>query len=147
MKFRFPYKKLMEVRKREEEIAMRDFLEARSLLDQANATLRSMYDSIDEARSKAVSTAHQGGAISQQLEVIDQFIKGQKFRILKQREQVRSLLTLVEQKQEVLVKAAQEYKILEKLKEKLLLAHQQKVARIEVKEIDDLVVMRHQRER
>jgi flagellar export protein FliJ len=77
-----------------------------------------------------------------QLDALDQFADGQKIRIARQREVIINHTTIVEQKQEILVAAAKETKILERLKEKQMLKYKKERQKQEAKANDELVVTR-----
>jgi flagellar protein FliJ len=142
MKFDFAFEKVLEHRGQLEEIARRNWAAAKAKSDAAEAKLREMYDEIDEARSRAGRITREGGPQSMALMQVDEFIIGQKVRIEIQRAEIRTLLAETERLHELLVEAAKEKKILEKLKEKKFEQFKQKLKKLELKEIDEIVVTR-----
>lgn len=148
MKFKFPFETLQKVRKIEEGEAQRVFMEARARLDECLAKIQSMYDSIDETRL-AISRL-QFGQDQNKLEEIksrEDFIRGQEIRIKLERQNARTLMREVEEKQEILIERARDHKVIERLRErreadfkKDLKVHQQK-------QLDDMVSARVKRKK
>ena len=60
-------------------------------------------------------------------------------------EKARELLSIMEEKQEILIDKAREFKVVELLREKELKRYHEKMRLIETKEIDDMNLMRHSR--
>lgn len=145
MKFQFVYQKLLDHRSALEDVARRNWLEAKNKVDQAKAEIDAMYSQIDSARQSAGELEAVGGAHAPRLVQIDEFINGQKIRIERQRLVVRELLAEAERLQEILVEAAKERKILEKLRERRLDEHKLKQRKLELKRTDELVVTRFRR--
>lgn len=145
MKFEFSFEKLLEYRLSLENIAKRDWVDAQRKVDEAERELREMYDQIDHSREQALKLQRQGGKRSASLMQIDEFVELQKILIEKKKRQIRELKSIAEEKQGLLVEAARERKILEKLKEKRFEEFKKKRKKHEIKVIDDLVVMRHGR--
>ncbi len=146
MKFKFPFEKLLEHRQRTEDEAQRVFLIARNNLESAQAELKAMYDSITQTRNLASGLRGQGGNCVAHLQGTDFFIAGQEVRIAHQRQKIRELVSIAEQKHAILVEASQETKKVKKLRERMLERHQVRVKRREAKEQDDMVTMRFGRE-
>ena len=65
------------------------------------------------------------------------FIIGHKIRIENLRQEARELLRIAEEKQQALISAAQEKKVLVKLKEKRLAEYREWLNRVEAKNMDD----------
>lgn len=145
MKFEFPFEVLLDHKRKLEDAARREWVEAQRKVDEAAEKLKSFYDQIDESRKRAGSLEVQGGAQAPSLVAIDEFIKGQAYRIDNQRRIVRELMSIAEGLQEALLAAAQETKTLEKLKEKQFEQFKLKRKKMELKETDELVVSRHKR--
>ncbi len=145
MKFNFSYQQLLEYRKRLEELAQRDYLLAQKEVDDAAADLERMYQQIDDSRQRARMLEVKGGKQAPSLALIDDFITKHKIRIEMQRKKIREFQQVAETKQQALVIAAKEYKILEKLKEKRLLEHKAILKKRELKRVDELVTTRFKR--
>ena len=143
MKFRFSYESLLGHRKLEEEVARRDFNEAFRLLEEQKEEYRKMYATLHgaEAESFSLQGSQERIQISKLIELGD-FMVGQKIKIAKQREIVINHTQIVEGKQEILIKAAKETMILEKLKEKQFGIYKKAVAKKEAKMTDEIVVTR-----
>lgn len=147
MKYRFPFEKLMQHRKNLEELAMRDVADAQRELKEANEIMGKYYSSIDECRENMAGLIREGGRVTGRLCDLDEFIKGQKNRIITYRETVRALVQKVEKCQLALVEKAREYKILDRLKVKQVKKQKKIEKKKEFKTVDDLVVMRFSREK
>jgi len=143
IKFRFSYESLLEHRKLEEEVARRDFNEAFRLLEEQKEKYRKLYAMLHgaEAESFTLQGSPERVQISKLIELND-FMAGQKIKIAKQREIVINHTQIVEGKQDILINAAKETMILEKLKEKQYGAYKKAVAKKEAKLTDEIVVMR-----
>ncbi|KYG68493.1 flagellar export protein FliJ [Bdellovibrio bacteriovorus] len=117
MKFKFPLQKVLEHRKIKENLAQKDFQGAMLLLNKENELLEQMNEQVTGAHAQAGALAHQGGAQGPALSQIHEFLKGQQIRIQRQKQKVQEIEKLVEAKREILRQAAQEYKIMEKMRE------------------------------
>ncbi|MCM2280738.1 MAG: flagellar export protein FliJ [Bdellovibrionaceae bacterium] len=146
MKFKFPYEKLLDHRKTLEEVARKEYSVARAAVDDAETELKAMYDSISDSRQRAGGLEMAGGAQGPALTMIGDFISGQKVRIERQRQKVRELLTVAEQKQDALIEAAKEHKTLQKLRERRLKELKRLLKKKELKEVDEMVTSRFKRE-
>ena len=145
MKFKFSYQQLLEHRKRLEEIAQRDHLLAQRDVALAEEALEKMYQQIDDSRQRAGILQSRGGDQAPSLVLIDDFINKHKLRMDMQRKKIRELKHIAEEKQQALVNAAKEYKILEKLREKRVIEFKDILKKRELKFVDDLVTMRFKR--
>ena len=140
MAFRFGLDPVLKHRQRLEEIAQREFAAAQAAVDEVLKRLEDMYARLDEVRVEIAEAEKQ----SQLNEVRDMegFITGHKIRIENTRHEARELLQIAEQKQEALISAAQEKKVLQKLKEKRLAEYRERINRLEAKAQDDQTMMR-----
>lgn len=145
MKFKFSYQQLLEYRKRLEDLAQRDYAVAQKDVDSAVVELERMYQQIDDSRQRARMLEVKGGKQAPSLALIDDFINKHKIRIEMQRKKIREFQYVAETKQQALVIAAKEYKILEKLKEKRLTEYKEILKKRELKNVDELVTTRFKR--
>jgi flagellar FliJ protein len=142
MKFEFSYQKLLEHRKRLEELAAKAYSDAQYRADQARVKLDEFYKQVEETRTSILNFEQEGSRSSGIMIQAQEFIEGQKFRIQKQKKELQELLQAAEMKQEELQLAARERKTIEKLKERQLQEFKVRLKKKEMKEIDDLVTMR-----
>lgn len=142
MKFKFSLENLLKVRKNEEVLAQQNFFEAKSNLDICLRDIDDMYKRIDHYREQSVTLMRGEGTNSSFLFQIDEYIWGQEEKIKSARQKARELMQIVEEKEEILVNAAKEYKIIEKLREKRLESFLEEVKRKELHEMDDMATMR-----
>jgi flagellar protein FliJ len=142
VKFKFAFEKLLAHKQTLEEIAQKNLAEAQRKLEDAKNELNALYQAVDDVRARSFELERQGGQSQMTGIATDEFIKGQKYRIEKQKNVVREKMWDVEQRQDELIIAAREKKTLEKLREKKLEEFQLEMKRKEVKEVDDIVTMR-----
>ena len=89
-----------------------------------------------------IQTKGQGDKISE-IREMESFIFGHKIRIDQERLKARELMIVAEEKQEALILAAREKKVLVKLKDKRLVEFKEWLNRMEAKELDDQTSVRH----
>lgn len=142
MKFRFAFEKLLAHKRTLEDVARREFAEAQALVDEAEKELNRLFGQIDDSRDLALELGTKGGAQGPALVQIDEFIRGQGIRIESQRHRIRELKIVAEEKQELLLAAAKERKVYEKLREKRLEEFKLLQKKLEMKQVDDLVTTR-----
>jgi flagellar FliJ protein len=143
MAFRFNLEAVLKFRKRLEDAAQREFAEAQAAVNEILDRIEKMYQRVDEVRAE-LSVAEKDGSPSKLQEVRDMnlFIIGQRRRIEETRLEARRLITVAEDKQENLIAAAREKKIMVKLKERRLNEYRERLKQIEAKEMDDLTMVR-----
>lgn len=144
MGFKFRLQKLLEYRTRLEEEAQRDYMDACGKTAEALRALDAMYLAIDAAREKNQVLVAAGSGASH-LTTIETFIVGQKLRIVSHRKKIKELKAEEERLQDILIEAAKEKKTLEKLKENRRREYDDEQQRQELREYDDMAVMRHRR--
>lgn len=147
MAFQFRLQKVLDHRRRVEDEAKRDYMEAQAKTVTALKELEDLYVAIDMARARGhqMQTSAPDTRMAPTLQTIDLFINGQKIRIERQRAKIRDLKGEEERLQDVLIAAAREKKTLEKLREKHLQEYRDERTRLEQAEADDLSVMRYGR--
>lgn len=143
MAFRFGLETVLKHRKRLEDVAQREYLEAQQNLDVCLARIDAMYKRMDEVRME-IHQAQSSGSRQSVNEILEMelFITGQKVRVQTERMTARQLMQIVEAKQELLIQASREKKILVQLKDKKLTEYKEWLARIEAKALDDLTTTR-----
>jgi flagellar FliJ protein len=140
--FKFQLETVLKHRKRLEEMAQREYAEAQAQVDVELRALEQMYDRMDEVRDE-ISKAQASHSTSK-IEFIRQmetFLGGHKILIERKRAQVRELLMVAEEKQEALIAAAKERKVLTKLKDKRLAEYREWLNQVEIKISDDQTTM------
>lgn len=142
MVFKFGLDSVLKHRKRLEEVAQREFAEAQAAVDAVLARLEEMYKRMDEVREEiqSIQLSNRADKI-EQIRGMEFFINGQKARIEQVRQEARTLLQVAEAKQEDLIYAAREKKVLVKLKEKRWAEYREWRERIEAKMMDDQSMM------
>lgn len=139
MAFRFSMESVLKHRKRQEEVAHREAVEAQHNLDLCLQEIEKMYQQIDRTRA-SISESEKSGAHAdlQWILTSEAYIEAQKMRIHQQRLHARELIRELEIKQEALMERLHDRKIIEKLKERRHQEYREKLARLEQKEVDDL---------
>ncbi len=172
MKFVFAFEKLLQHKRNVEDATRRDVNVAAEKLDGVEKELQAMYSAIDASRKRADDCAKipSPGSGSRSklsspgsrnthdsksnllkpmlispltaLVQIDEFISGQGVRIALQKKRVREYKAIVEEAQELLLEAAKERKIYEKLREQRLAEFKDSEKKRELKRVDDMVSTR-----
>ncbi len=146
MAFRFSLEPVRKHRKRQEELAKRDLMEAQAKVQRVLEEIEAMYNRADEVRREIFMA--QGRGLAKDIELVRQmefFLIGHRVRIKKKREVARELMMSEEAYLEKLVEASKDRKAMEKLREKRLSEYKIKMAKLEAKELDDISTMRHSR--
>lgn len=141
-KFKFRLETLMMKRKSDQDIAQREYAEAQRNLSDQLAQIQFFYSEVDSARIDIENCQAEGGSQHAHLQMLEEFIEGQKIRIQFARQKARELMQIAEEKHEILTEKMRDFKILEKLKEKQKIAHTKEKNRKMVKDVDDIVIMR-----
>lgn len=142
MKFKFAFTTLMKERKIRQDEARREFLQASQRVEEQVRILGAYRESLARAIDQIQRVRSGAGQVAGSLIALDEFVKGQKIRIQGQIRTVQGLEEIANQKRLVLVEAAREVKVLEKLKEKQYNEFKKQRLKHELKAIDEIAVMR-----
>jgi flagellar FliJ protein len=142
-KFKFRLETLKRARKISQDLAQREYAEAQKKVRDQMALIQGMYTQIDKSREKSELIQLEGGQCRDELVVIEEFINVQKIKILNARSVARDLMQIAEECLDALTIKTQEYKIIEKLKEKQTEEYRKEKNKKQAKEIDDLVITRY----
>ncbi|UOF00864.1 flagellar export protein FliJ [Bdellovibrio reynosensis] len=142
MKFQFPLQKVLEHRKIKENLAQKDFQEAMTLMNQETDKLDQMEQQKTNAHEQAGLLSQQGGAQGPALSQIHEFLKGQEIRIHRQKQKIQEIEKLVEAKREILRQAAQEYKIMDKMRENKFQEYRLERLAQDQKDMDEQSILR-----
>ncbi len=145
MKFKFGLETLRKHRKNLEEMARRDFAEAKNSSDKILKQIDHFYDDSDKAREYAGSVIQSEITDPGLLQISSEFIERNKIRIERKKTEFRQAMVVTEEKQQSLVDAARETKILDKLKDKKKEEFLKKLRKKNRKDTDEVVVQRHGR--
>ena len=145
MAFKFKFEALQRHRKTLRDLAQRDFADAQAAASEQMQFIEALYQQIDLSNEKSIEIRNTVPVDMEQLKSIEEFVELQKIKIEQEREKARELLSIAEEKQEALVEKAQEYKVVEILREKEHKKYLEKVKHIESQEMDDMNLMRHSR--
>lgn len=146
MKFRFRLETLLKHRGALKDEAQRVWMEAQNEVNDCLEKIQDMYKQVDQSR-QTIASSEKAGVVNQTAVFVstNEFLKGQKVRIERKRQEARELMTVAEQRREEMVAAIQEYEVLKKLKERKKQEFLKTKKAREAKEMDDLVTMRFTR--
>lgn len=142
MKFRFKFAPVEKHRKILVDLARKEYLDAQAKVDDKLAEIKGYYTSIDNARDRAVSAQVEGGKRAAELVQIEEFIKGQEVRIERARREARELMSVAEEKHEILIERVRDHKAMLKLRERHFEEFRRTRKKLAQKEVDDQMVMR-----
>ncbi len=145
MKFKFRLEKVMNHRKSLVDLAQKEYWLAQARVTTQLEKINGLYKASDLARVEAGKIALTGGSCTPQLLTINEFINNQKIKIQNEREQARQLMSIAEEKHEILIERTKDLKTLEKLKERHWVEFKKELKIKEEKNTNDIVVMRSQR--
>jgi len=143
MKFKFPLQKVLDHRKANENLAQKDFQSAVNDLVELENQQQRLEEALHSSHQRAGSLHHQGGAQGPALAQINEFQRGQKVLIQRQQQKVADQEKVVEEKRQILMKAAVDTKIISKFKEKKFTEFQETQEKEEQKEMDELSILRY----
>jgi flagellar FliJ protein len=139
-KFQFRLQAVLEERKKTEEVRLRDFTLAQRVLqkfiDELNRLETRLLDSYKECDQAKASNS------IEVLQTFENFIDGTKKRIEWKRQEIERGKKITEKKRLEYVAARQKREVLEKLKERKVEEHKLMEKKRELKNLDDLYVMR-----
>ena len=142
-KFRFALESILKYRGRLEEEAKREFVEAQNKVEAQRAKIDAMYRRADEVREE-IHTLERAGT-GRDLELVrasEHFLLGHARRIQTERQTLGVLMADLEDKQEKLIFAASEKKVLAKLREKRRIEFVQRLDKLEALELDEMATTR-----
>lgn len=142
MKFKFPLQKVLEHRKIRESLVQKDFQDAMFFYNQEQQKLDQMLEQQKNAHLQAGTFSAQGGAMGPALSQIHEFLKGQEVRIQRQQERLQEIEKLVEAKRDILRQAAQEYKIMMRMREKQFEDYKMERTSQDQKDMDEQSILR-----
>ncbi|MGE3972982.1 MAG: flagellar export protein FliJ [Bdellovibrionales bacterium] len=148
MKFKFPYENILKTKKVSRDVAFRDFAEAKGHLTTAENDLSTMYNLVADTHQLSEDCLKQNLSPRDKIELLkwaQVFHDGQQVKINHQKLEVRKRNQDTEDRRETLAQIAKEYKIFEKLKDKMKEKHKKNVRKLDQKTIDEIVVMQSAR--
>ncbi len=144
-KFKFTLSKVLIQRQIAADIAIKEFAEAKAVLDAEIARLNEMISvktrSLDERAAMIQGSTDWVNSVAQ----INNFVSGQDLRIKNQNLRLLDFEKLVEARREILRQRVSEVKIIEKLEEKQKRAYMENAAKVEQAELDEISVLRYSR--
>ena len=127
------------------DIAIKEFAEAKAVLDAEIARLNEMISVKTRSLDERAAMIHESTDWVNSVAQINSFVIGQDLRIKNQNLRLLDLEKLVEARREILRQRVSEVKIIEKLEEKQKRAYMENVARVEQAELDEISVLRYSR--
>lgn len=145
-KFVFKLEVVLKERKRQEEQRLHEWVLARTILQKMIDFRDELKDRLTKAIEEATALASLPTNSSGQLLAMHDFIEATKKRITWKSQEIEKGSKLTEKKRLEYVAAAQKRQSLEKLREKRLDEYKDRIAKKELKELDDVYIMRGVRE-
>lgn len=142
MKFKFPLQKVLDHRKTNENLAQKDFQEALNELTQMQNKLVDLQTAMHQAHVTAGDLQVQGGTQGPALMQISEFKRNQKILIHLQEAKILNQEKVVEEKRDLLRKAAVETKTISKFKEKKFEEYRHDREKEEQKEMNEQSILR-----
>lgn len=147
MGFKYRLEKVLKHRKSLEDLAKRNFLEAKAVLNEEEDLLNKFYESIHQSQEQRHNLVSLGGNAGEKLSQISDYIKGTEVKIERQKNIIKKQLAIVEERQRALQAAAIEYKMVEKLKERQYTAYRENEKKLEQKEQTEMANSRFEMRR
>jgi flagellar FliJ protein len=147
MKFKFPFETLIKERKVRRDEAERDYRIALSKVEEQKAVQTQMKSALKDALNETQNIKKTGGMLASALVSYEEFVQGQKVKIQRHGKTIKGLEDIAEEKRKILVEAARDLKVLEKLKEKRYTQFKQEVRKKEMKLLDEIAITRAARGR
>jgi len=141
-KFSFSLQKVLEHRQLVKTLAQGDLQVELHQLFILEQELSQLQNRLSESFPEIYAQQSQGGSLAASLSSMYEFQTGQALRIEKQKEKIEIQKNKVEERRLILQQRSQEFKIIEKLKERKRAEHSAEVSAEEAKDIEDLTVMR-----
>lgn len=136
-KFVFRLQAVLDLKYQLENNAKNDLAAASRVLEQEKSSLNDLVNENDSVIAEYNSEVQKAGITIHTLKEYNSYFSLMKNKILRQKEAVNNAQKIVDIKMEALVKAVQERKILEKLKDKKFREYQQEQLKSEQKLIDE----------
>ena len=141
-KFKFKLEVVLAERKRVEDLRLREWTLAKRILQGMMDVLTELETSLDGAIHKETQLGGSPGISGiGMFAAVDQFIAGQKARIVWKTQEIERGARLTDKKRVEYVKARQKREALEKLKERRLGEHRDVAHKNELKVLDDIYIM------
>ncbi len=138
--FKFTLEPLLNHRKFEEETIQKELAELDIARADAEAKLRGLTRDKDTWEKELEKKQKEGALVTETLLCYD-FINGLTSKILQQKELVAAIRVRRDQKQAELIEAVKRRKTLERLKEKQLQAHEEKMAGKERDQLNEMAIL------
>lgn len=147
MAFAFRLEHVLKHRKSLRDFAQKELAVAEQQLQSHLQFVNSLYETVDKTRQEAAGEQARPSMDVRRLEQLEAFVLSTKRKIEEARLHSRELMRLVEEKRDMLVEKAKEFRVIELLKEKKQHEYKEEMKKKEMKELDDGIQMRFKREK
>lgn len=144
-KFKYSLEKVLNHRRIQENLAQRDFQEQMMMLNQEIEKLKSFEENWSQAHQQMHAKQVRGGSTVGDLQAINEFLKGLKIKIERQKLVIVHHEKLVEEVREFLRQRMAERQMIDSHKENKRLEFKKEQAKKEQKEYDDQATIRFTR--
>ncbi|MCB0341030.1 MAG: flagellar export protein FliJ [Pseudobdellovibrionaceae bacterium] len=145
MAFHFPLETLLKHRKRQMEMAQREFEIAQHQLNQCLQEIDNIHRQILESRQLIAYAESQKTTDTRSVDQLFEFIEGSKIRMKIKQNEARNLMEVADNKRRVFQEKATDHKSLERLKDRRKSEYKVQVKKKENQTMDDMNVMRGKR--
>jgi flagellar export protein FliJ len=148
MKFKFPYENILKTKKVGRDVAFRDFAEARGRLTDAEQSLENMKQDVTNTHQAKEVYMSENMSDRDKIELLkwaQVFLEGQEIKMGRQKVEIRGRSQEMEDRRDTLAQAGKDYKIFEKLKDRMKEKFKKQKRKHEQKTIDEIVVMQSAR--
>ena len=139
--YRFRLDRVLNYRQRRKELLEQDFQETKRILEEAEEQLQQLkksYQTLDDQLTDTRET----GVLSEELQALSRYRHSLEQRVAIQQNLVAERRAVLMKKRQALLRAYQETRVLEKMRERDWRRYQQKLGRQEQQFLDELAVMR-----
>jgi flagellar export protein FliJ len=144
MKFKFPYDNILKTKKVSRDVAYREFADARGRLTKAEQNLDAMKLAVTEAHGASEDLMNENLTDRERVELLkwtQVFQDGQKIKMNRQKAEIQIKSQETEDRRDTLAQAGKEFKIFEKLKDRMKEKYKKRLRKLDQKSTDEIVVM------
>jgi flagellar FliJ protein len=141
-KFKFRLEAVLKERQRQEEKRLQEWTLARTLLQEMKNAKVKLEEKLKLAIEEGNEFSKTSNKLASQYDVYEKYLNGLKLKIQWKTQEIQRAEKLTEKKRLEYVAASQKRKALEKIRDKKLNEYLEKIRKNELKNLDDIYVMR-----
>lgn len=141
-RFKFKLETVLTERKRIEDLRLREWTIAKRMLQALMDDLSELESGLADGIARATDLGSSPDMSNVGMfSAVDDFIAGQKLRIIWKSQEIERGAKLTEKKRQEYIRASQKRQALEKLKERKLAEHKERAHKDELRKLDDIYIM------